>query len=233
MVMLLARAAAMLLLPAVSGRFMPGAGVAATGWARTLVPCFLDKRSVPGSPSFSRDMHWDVSKFQTLLSWAPEAAAAPVDTLFDTFQFMAIEWDGGKEFEECSGACTNPWANQTDWEGLLDLQLSMGVAQLEAAAANVSLLLRPRQHTSPRVMLPIPYPSLRAEEGWGSLPDGHGGSTQLNFSRWDDRVAALRWFVDRSVQAFHALGAEHCELIGFYCESHGSHRWLCVPVIRL
>ena len=105
-----------------------------------------------------------------------------------------------------------PWANQSDWEGLLALQLSMGVKQLELAAANVSTLLRPRQRVNPRVMLPLPYPSLRAEEGWGTLPNG----TTLNLSRLADRVAALRWFVDRSIAAFDALGSKHCELVGFY-----------------
>ena len=73
------------------------------------------------------------------------------------------------------------------------MQLTMGVQQLDAAAASVS----PKQ--SPIVVITIPYPDPRATE-WGTV-----NGKSLDLSKLEDQVAAVSWFVDYTIKQIAAL----------------------------
>ena len=88
---------------------------------------------------------------------------------------------------------------QQDWIDFLHLQLTMGVQQLDAAAASVS----PKQ--SPVVVITIPYPDPRATD-WGTV-DGKS----LDLSKLNDQVAAVSWYVDHTIKQVASLNLQQAK----------------------
>ena len=219
---------------AASPGFLP-ARTAATRWTAETVLCYLDARSEAGNPNFV----WDSARFERLLAFhdapADRGGGAPVDTLFNTFLLLGYEWRNGTMFWPGQGKA--PGMNKTDWLGFLDLQLSMGAANLELAAANVSARLPGMGGgggggggggaaaaasasscggVRPSVILAVPCPDPR-QTAFGPVAPG---APSLNFSTLADRVAAVQWWVREAVARWAALVAagslQRTSLLGFY-----------------
>lgn len=169
-----------------------------TGGAHNMVLAYMDVRSVtPGNA----EMKWNQTMFETLLgeNHSDPTASAP---LFDGFLMIGISWFDNKQFYP-GGA---NYTVKQDWVDFLHLQLSMGVQQLDAAAAAVS------SKQSPAVVITIPYPDTRAKN-WGAV-DGR----PLDLSKLGDQIAAVSWFVDYTIKQITSLNLKHVDFKGF-CES--------------
>lgn len=216
------------------GGYLPP-GTPATAWLSNVVLTYMDSRSFKNSSNYDASMDWTVDKFTYLTAFrnthtaaAPAAAsqarrvgatAGPpiADTFFDGFLLIGIDWFEGKNFWQGEGACCT---NASDWMGFLQLQLSMGVAQLDAASAQTqSALGMPSAWPTyaPGVIMMIPYPDTRQADFGAIAP----GGPSLNFSGGDarataDRTAAMTWFVDRAIAAWAAAAPAHLRHVGFY-----------------
>ncbi len=159
----------------------PGAN---TGGAHNMVLSYMDVRSVtPGN----EEMKWNQTMFETLLG--KDKSTQDTKPLFDGFLMIGISWFDNKQFYPGGSNYTI----QQDWIDFLHLQLTMGVQQLDAAAASVS----PKQ--SPVVVITIPYPDPRATD-WG-IVDGKS----LDLSKLADQVAAVSWFVAYTIKQVASL----------------------------
>lgn len=166
----------------------PGAN---TAGAHNIVLSYMDVRSVtPGN----EDMKWNQTMFETLLG-KDQSTQDDTKPLFDGFLMIGISWFDNKQFYPGG---TN-YTIQQDWIDFLHLQLTMGVQQLDAAAASVS----PKQ--SPVVVITIPYPDPRATE-WGTV-DGKS----LDLSKVEDQVAAVSWFVDYTIKQVASLNLKQAK----------------------
>jgi hypothetical protein len=107
--------------------------------------------------------------------------------------------------------------NKTDWSAFLSMQLDLGAANLDIAAANISgRLPMTSGGLRPSVVLSVPYPDPRSTD-WGSLTPGSGpGKKSLNFTRAADRLAAVSWWLDQAVAQFKSRNFSHVHLDGFY-----------------
>ena len=181
-----------------------------------MVLAYMDSRSVMGP---AKDLFtWTPERFGRLLAYhnvsSDGGGGEPVDTLFDAFLLSGDTWYGGK----------NLWPyvspdplNATDWLGILDMHLTMGAAQLDVAAANISARLPFATADScaqlrPAVILTIPFPDVRAEN-FGAI---NGSGRSLNFSHVDDRILACEWYIRLAHRRWAERGYTHVRLTGFY-----------------
>ena len=189
------------------GAFLPP-NTAATRWTSDMVLCYMDARSTPG-PQMNPEFVWSAAKFEMLLAKhdkpLDDARRVPVDTLFDSVLFTAGEWYDGKSFWPGQGGVTNA----SDWLAFIDLQLTIGGVQLDSAATVSAALAH---ELRPSVVLTIPGPDPR-QESFGLAP---GLTRNLNFSRVEDRLAAVEWFTATAYAKFTARRFSHVYLAGFY-----------------
>jgi hypothetical protein len=198
-----------------SASFMP-ARTTASRWKGDIVLCYMDARSTGAfGPEAQALFEWNPDRFSRLLAYhnasLDDGGGVPVDTLFDSFLFSGNSWYDGKMFWPGLGTPMN----KTDWTDYLSMQLTIGAANLEVAAANVSEHL-PFSPSScglrPSVILSVPYPDPRMQD-FGSI----GASDRsLNFSLPADRIAAVEWWVHEAFTRWDASAFKHVELTGFY-----------------
>jgi hypothetical protein len=196
------------------GGFLPP-NTAATRLTSDMVLCYMDARSEPG-PQMQPEFVWNPDKFAMLLAKHDkplnDPTRVPVDTLFDSFLFTAGEWFDGKSFWPGQGTVTNA----SDWLAFLDMQLTIGATNLDAAALAMSASLPLMNAASgglrPSTVLTIPGPDPR-QESFGVAP---GLTRSLNFTLLDDRIAAVEWFTTQAAQAFAKRKFRRVFLAGFY-----------------
>ena len=192
----------------------------ASRWTGDTVLCYMDARSTGAfGPEAEALFSWSSERFSRLLAYhdAPsdDGGGVPVDTMFESFVFSGNSWYNGKRFWPGLGIPMN----KTDWTDFLSMQLTIGAANLDSAAANISSLLPFTQPSScggglrPSVVLSIPYPDPRLQD-WGTL-DGPG-SRSLNFSLLEDRTRAVQWWVKQAYLQWESSGFKHARLQGFY-----------------
>jgi hypothetical protein len=162
-----------------------------------MVLAYMDSRSFAG-PELNSEFVWNVSMFETLL--APPAGVTATGAFFDGVLLMGNTWFNHTAFAPDP---SHNYTTQSDWEGLLDLLLSMGAAQLDLAAASTN--------TRPKFVLSIPTPDPRAVR-WGRAASGQ----ILNLSVEADRVAAATWYIGTAMQKVAALKLRHVDFAGFY-----------------
>ena len=139
-------------------------------------------------------------------------------------------WFDGGSFSYQSGYWNkNGWnAYNTDWSALQPITLSCGgLDNLEKAiAATASRIGEPSTKRYVVIGLPEPiyfknfYRGVNGQDMgenftsttyWGSL-----NGTTLDFSKADDRVAAVSWYMDEIERRFDAQNYQYLELLGFY-----------------
>jgi hypothetical protein len=133
----------------------------------------------------------------------------PDDWFFDTALMVALTGESQRSFEPNYG---NGPGLAVDWEQYLGGRLFGGLselAELEKAVGAVGTQLHDRSHTV-RVLVSIPYPDPRATD-FGTV-DGKA----LDFSRNEDRAAAVRWYMRQVSVRWTRSHFEHLRLGGFY-----------------
>ncbi len=147
--------------------------------------------------------------------------------LFDAFlciEFLSAEDPGGSNKTFANGydyfGSILESADKGDWEKLLDYycQDDTGIGAIDAAVAEgIRLLGEPVRKRQIVICVPEPitYRYWRGEKGgttyWGEI-DGR----RLDFSKTEDRIEALKWYVDTAIEKFEARHYANVELGGFY-----------------
>jgi hypothetical protein len=179
----------------------------------------MDARSTGAYGPEAEDLFkWTPNKFERLLAYhnasSDTGGGVPVDTLFDAFLFVGYDWYGGKKFWPGTGVPMN----KTDWLGILQLQLTMGAANLDIAATSMSERLPFPPVAScggglrPGVVLSVPCPDSRQQD-FGAI-DASGRS--LNMSVLNDQIAATTWWVQEAHKQWQASNFSRVSLSGFY-----------------
>lgn len=155
---------------------------------------------------------WDAARFAPHVSWqAPDGSE---HWLFEGFLFLEGAAQG-KTFVFGPGKS----AAKADWQYQLNLWLGKdgGVAQLDKACQAVAARIgAPEKKRGVIIGLPdaIMFEKFMDKSSsttyWG---DG------LDFSKVDDRIKALHWYMDLAREMFKALDPQYLELSGFYITS--------------
>ena len=162
-----------------------------------------------------REPHlWDAARFAPHVSWkAPDGSE---HWLFEGFLFLeGSDWKHNKTFVLGPGES----ADTDVWQYQLDLWLGKGgcVAGLEEACAAVAARIgAPEKKRGVIIGIPdaIMFQTFSDKTSsttyWG---DG------LDFSKVEDRLKALYWYMDNAREMFKALNLQYLELSGFYITS--------------
>ena len=166
-----------------------------------------------------REPHvWDAARFAPHVSW--KAPDGKEQWLFEGFLFLeGSDWMHGRTFVLGPGKS----AGKEEWQYQLDLWLGADgcVANLEKACASVaSRIGKPSVKRGVIIGIPdaIMFETFSDKKSsttyWGSLE-----GRQMDFSTVEDRMEALRWYIDSARKMFKKLGCRYLELSGFYITS--------------
>ena len=171
---------------------------------------------VPNSNSwFSVPAYWDKARFAPHVSYADDSGE---HWLFEAFlAITGVDMDG-KNFGINNNGRES--AGQDSWESLAAYWLDKGGAfdaldqAIDDAARRIGTPARKRYAV---MVMPDPIMFERfTDKGssttyWGSI-DG----SLADFSRIDDQIKALEWYIELVRAKFAALAPKHLELAGFY-----------------
>ena len=193
--------------------------------ALVAVACATAPATPPGPRTFSDvtlvgywhnvPRSWDAERFAPHVSWqAPDGSER---WLFEAFLFLeGFDAVHGKNLVISPSGLS---AGKEEWQYQLDLWLggNGGVKQLDKACDAVAARIgAPPAKRAVIVGLPdaIMFEEFADKQSrtayWG---DG------LDFARVEDRMKALRWYMDSARTMFDALGCRYLELAGFYITS--------------
>ncbi len=157
---------------------------------------------------------WKPEEFRPYVAYIDERGE-PKDWFYDAFLFLMF---GGAP----SGATYIDGATtRADWEHFLNVTFARDrcLDALDQEIEAVGRRLGQGGRVCP-VILMIPYPSSRAK-AFGDV-DGDGVSEDLSLR--EDRVKAVRWFLDEALARWKALAPRHLKLWGFYWMNEGISR---------
>jgi hypothetical protein len=157
---------------------------------------------------------WKPEEFRPYVAYIDERGE-PKDWFYDAFLFLMF---GGAP----SGATYIDGATtRADWEHFLNVTFARDrcLDALDQEIEAVGRRLGKPGRVCP-VILMIPYPSSRAK-AFGDV-DGDGVSEDLSLR--EDRVKAVRWFLDEALARWKALAPRHLKLWGFYWMNEGISR---------
>lgn len=158
----------------------------------------------------SDDGDWlpdDFIPYVAHLDWEGE----PDDIFFDTFIFLALASDRGRQFAgELGQEQAALWA---DWQWYIDRLFVPGkqLSALEQAVAAVGKRLGQPRH-GVLIYIMIPYPSYKVTD-FGS-PDGTKGGPSL--LPVENRRHVVEWYIDEVLKRWEAWRPAHLRLGGFY-----------------
>ncbi len=182
------------------------------------------KQAVKQVPHFSdvslvgywhREPHrWDAERFAPHVSWlAPDGSE---HWLFEAFLFLeGSDWMHDKTFVFGPGES----ADKSIWQYQLDLWLGdVGcVKELDRACAAVAARIGAPKHKR-GVIIGIPDAIMFEKFSEKTSSTTYWGDG-LDFARVEDRMKALRWYIDSARRMFASLGCKYLELSGFYITS--------------
>ncbi|MDD2216444.1 MAG: DUF4855 domain-containing protein [Eubacteriales bacterium] len=134
-----------------------------------------------------------------------------VDWLFDGFLFLEFKTFDGYSFIQEFFSREPHRARKNEWEKHLDKVFEEGKA---VSALNEVLNdlnnsgFKPKRKR--KVILSLPEP-MSGQKDWGRLND-----RKMDFSVDEDRLLALRWYIDEIITRFSNKKYKHIELAGFY-----------------
>ena len=159
--------------------------------------------------------HWDAARFAPHVSWqAPDGSE---HWLFEAFLFLeGVDRVHGKNLVISPSGTS---AGKDSWQYQLDIWLSAdgSVKQLDKACGAVASRIGdpPRKRG---VIIGLPDAIMFehfADKASSTVYWGDG----LDFARVEDRMKALRWYMDSARRMFDALQCRYLELSGFYITS--------------
>lgn len=192
--------------------------------SRKILPKYMNMALVYGGSSHRTPYTWTVDRFAPSVTCIDGKGRE--HWLFDSF--LAIEFvDAAHQMAymlgQRKGGTGNPAYASSDklsWMRLIDYWFSSGkgLEALDACVASAEERLGKRDRPVYIVMsLPdaIPYRYFDQTSAstvyWGEL---HG--KEMDFSKAEDRLSALRWYIDEVRRRFNAASFQHIELAGFY-----------------
>ena len=188
-------------------------------------PFFADETlctggGVPNSNAwFQIPANWDRGRFAPHVSFVDDDGNEK--WLFEAFLAITGIDPGGKNFGINNNGSLS--ADQESWANLIEYWMAPGGGFDELDAAISEAGTRIGGAIPPRyVILEIPDPIMferftdksSSTSYWGTV-DGR----LLDFSRIDDQILALEWYIERARERFAALAPKHLELAGFYIVS--------------
>lgn len=163
-----------------------------------------------------REPHaWDAARFAPHVSWkAPDGSE---HWLFEGFLFLeGSDWVHNRTLVI---AADGESATKAEWQYQIDLWLGSdcGVGALDKACAEVAGRIgAPAKKRQVVIGLPDPIQFQRFSDK--SSPTVYWGDG-LDFSKTEDQLKALDWYMDQVRTRFAALRCQYVELAGFYITS--------------
>ena len=172
---------------------------------------------VPNSNSWFRiPFGWDRDRFAPHVSWTDENGNER--WLFEAFLAITGIDPDGRNFGINNNGRES--ADQESWSDLIDYWLAPGGAfsELDAAIDEAAARIGGPAPTRYAVMV-MPDPVMFERFSDKGSSTAYWGSVEgrlLDFSRIDDQILALEWYIERTRERFAALAPKHLELAGFY-----------------
>lgn len=154
-----------------------------------------------------RDHQWSEEYVEPYVTYNDENGKE--HWMFDSFLFLEIHNGDGKTF--ATGYTSVP-ANQSDWKKLVDhyFQSRYCMGALNRSIENAKVRLgTPKEKR--KVVIGLPEP-IKTQKDWGSLKNG----IKLDFSKSNDRIDAVKWYIDYTRKKFKEMNYTNLELAGFY-----------------
>lgn len=154
-----------------------------------------------------RKFQWDEQHVNPYVTYTDSTGKE--SWLFDSFLLLEIHNGIGKTF--ATGYTKNP-ANQQEWKDLVNhyFQSRYCLGALERSIDSaIERIGNPKEKR--KIIIGLPEP-IAGQKDWGSVRNG----VPLDFSSSDDRIAAVKWYIDYVRQKFNEMKYDNLELTGFY-----------------
>lgn len=187
---------------------------------RDIKPEFTDMVLCYGGSAHRTPFRWDKERFVPMVTYTDEAGKE--HWMFDSFLFLEFTLKGGADGAQYSYG-TGYYgfsAGKKQWAELIDYWFAEGTGfdALEQAVREASGRMG-KPKAKRKVVLTVPDPILykvyndttSTTAYWGEL-DGR----EMDFSKAEDRVAALEWYVDEVRKRYNTKRYRYIELAGFY-----------------
>jgi len=167
------------------------------------------------APSF---VQWTKADFKPYVGYVDRSGVVQ-DTMFNSFLFLPYE----AKAQSGNNYIYDPPSNKADWQYLID---TFFTANLQIDALNQTVVdVRTATGLSgftPAVYVAIPYPNPK-QTRWGDL-NGDGfvndsdsfGQGTANQTALNNRIAAVKWYIDEVTSRFAAGNYNGLKLQGFY-----------------
>lgn len=154
-----------------------------------------------------RKFQWDENYVRPYVTYTDDSGKE--SWLFDSFLFLEIHNGAGKTF--ATGYTNNP-ANQNEWKDLVDhyFQSRYCLGALEKSIDKaIERIGKPKEKR--KIVIGLPEPII-GQKDWGTVRNG----VPLDFSKHEDRIAAVKWYINYVRQKFNEMQYDNLELAGFY-----------------
>lgn len=170
-----------------------------------------------------RNYQWDANRVKPYVTYIDEQGQE--HWMFDSYLFLEIKDGNGVSF--ATGYTPNP-ATQADWKRLVNyfFQKNYTAGALETAIGNATKRIG-QPLTKHKLVIGIPEP-IKTLTNWGTVEDGR----VLNFNVNQDRIDAVKWYIDYVREKFNEGNYQHLELAGFYwiAEEASNSKTISAPV---
>ena len=153
-----------------------------------------------------RNIKWDKDHFAPYVSLENENGKK--DWLFDGFLFLEIH-DGTRGF--ASGYQKLP-TRKVEWTNLVDNYFREGnaIMALNTHISEVKSKASTKEYTKRKIVITVPEP-IPNQKDWGEI-----NGKSMDFSKQEDRMEAIKWFIDYAMESFKKANPKNLELTGFY-----------------
>lgn len=153
-----------------------------------------------------RSIKWDKDHFAPYVSLENEDGTR--DWLFDGFLFLEIH-DGTRGF---ASGYKNLATRKVEWTNLIDTYFREGnaIMALNDHISEVKEKSSSKKFTKRKVVITVPEP-IPNQTDWGEL-----NGKAMDFSKQEDRMEAIKWFIDYAIESFNRANPENLVLAGFY-----------------
>lgn len=153
-----------------------------------------------------RSIQWDKEHFAPYVSLENEESK--VDWLFDGFLFLEIH-DGTRGF---ASYYKDLAARKVEWTALIDNYFREGnaIMALNSQISDMRDISSSKKYSKRKIVLTVPEP-IPNQTDWGMIND-----KEMDFSKQEDRLEAVKWYIDYAVESFDKANPSNLELAGFY-----------------
>jgi hypothetical protein len=153
-----------------------------------------------------RTIQWDKEHFAPYVSLENEEGTE--DWLFDGFLFLEIH-DGTRGF---ASYYKDLAARKVEWTNLVDNYFREGnaIMALNSQISEVQESSSASKFSKRKVVITVPEP-IPNQTDWGDIE-----GKAMDFSKQEDRLEAVKWYIDYAINRFKEANPKNLELAGFY-----------------